>query len=417
MVAYFDEREILDHKIREADLFGRLPVFVARAMARAPGWARWLEGIDPSKVKSREMLARLPVLRKTELAELQAKEPPFGGFADPDALQGARLFQSPGPVFEVQGPGSDPWQSARAFFAAGVRAGDIVHNAFSYHLTPGGFILDEGARALGCAVLPAGAGNTDAQVEAAASLRPGIYCGTPDFLKILLDRATEMGRDLGSFTRALVSGGALFPAMRQEYAARGVAVFQAYATAELGVIAYESAGDDGSPLPGMIVNEKLIVEIVRPGTGDPVASGEVGEVVVTSFNPAYPMIRLGTGDLSAVLPGLSPCGRTNMRIKGWMGRADQRTKVKGMFVDPRQVAEVLRRHPEIGKARLAVFREGDRDAMRLDVEPAGASAIDLTLVERTLHDVTGLSGTVAAVGAGSLPNDGKVIADERDYAR
>jgi phenylacetate-CoA ligase len=416
MAAYFDEWEIRDHKIREADLFGRLPAFVARAMARAPGWARWLEGIDPSKVKSREMLARLPVLRKADLAERQAKEPPFGGFADPDTLQGARLFQSPGPVFEVQGQGSDPWQSARAFFAAGVRAGDIVHNAFSYHLTPGGFILDEGARALGCAVFPAGAGNTDAQVEAAASLRPGIYCGTPDFLKILLDRATEMGRDLGSFTRALVSGGALFPAMRQEYAARGVAVFQAYATAELGVVAYESAGDDGSPLSGMIVNEKLIVEIVRPGTGDPVAPGEVGEVVVTSFNPAYPMIRLGTGDLSAVLPGLSPCGRTNMRIKGWMGRADQRTKVKGMFVDPEQVIQVQKRHAELGKVRLVVDWQNQADVMTLHAEIGNGGSADLaSAVEASIQNLCKVRGKVKFVAPGSLANDGKVIDDIRKY--
>jgi phenylacetate-CoA ligase len=417
MAAHFDELETRNHESREADLFGRVPAFLKQATTNAPGWATWLGGVDPAAVTSREALAKLPVLRKAELAEFQAREPPFGGFADPGALQGARLFQSPGPIFEVQGPGSDPWQAARAFFAAGVRAGDIVHNAFSYHLTPGGFILEEGARALGCAVFPAGTGNTDAQIEAAASLRPSVYSGTPDFLKVLLDRAAEMGRDLSSFRRALVSGGALFPAMRQDYAARGVAVLQAYATAELGVIAYESAADDGSPNAGMIVNENLILEIVRPGTGDPVPEGEVGEVVVTSFNPAYPMIRLGTGDLSAVLPDVSPCGRTNTRIKGWMGRADQRTKVKGMFVDPKQVAELLRRQPEIAKARLAVFREGDRDAMRLDVEPAGQGALDLEAVAAALREVTGLSGTVAAVAAGSLPNDGKVIADERDYSR
>ena len=416
MSAHFDGLETRDRGRREADLFGRLPAFLTQASAGAPGLARWLEDVDPAAVTTRQALAKLPVLRKAELAEFQAKDPPFGGFANPQALQGTRLFHSPGPIWEVQGQGIDPWQAARAFFAAGIRAGDIVHNAFSYHQTPGGFILDEGARALGCAVFPAGAGNTDAQVEAAASLKPGVYCGTPDFLKILLDRAAEMGRDLSSFRRALVSGGALFPALRQEYAARGISVLQAYATAELGVIAYESAAYDGSPHPGMILSENLILEIVRPGTGDPVPDGEVGEVVVTNFNAAYPMIRLGTGDLSAALPGLSPCGRTNTRIKGWMGRADQRTKVKGMFVDPRQVAEVLRRHPEIAKARLVVSRDGDRDAMRLDVEPAGAAALDLSAIETALRDVTGMSGTVAAVAPGGLPNDGKVIEDERDYA-
>jgi phenylacetate-CoA ligase len=417
MAAHFDGLETRDPESREADLFGRLPAFLARTTASAPGWAKRLDGVDPAEVTSRAALAKLPVLRKAELAEFQAKEPPFGGFADPKALAGARLFQSPGPIFEVQGPGVDPWQAARAFFAVGVRAGDVVHNAFSYHLTPGGFILDEGARALGCAVFPAGTGNTDAQVEAAASLKPSVYCGTPDFLKILLDRAAEMGRDLSSFRRALVSGGALFQAMRQDYAARGIAVLQAYATAELGVIAYESAANDGSPNPGMIVSENLILEIVRPGTGDPVPEGEVGEVVVTSFNPSYPMIRLSSGDLSAVLSGISPCGRTNTRIKGWMGRADQRTKVKGMFVDPKQIAGLLRRHPEIARARLVVFREGDLDAMRLDVEPSGRGSLDLGAVEASLRKVTGLSGTVAAAAPGSLPNDGKVIADERDYSR
>jgi phenylacetate-CoA ligase len=422
MAGHFDGLETQDPNRREADLFGRLPAFLRRGIASAPGLARWLEGADPADVTSREKLAKLPVLRKAELAEFQAKEPPFGGFADPKALPGARLFQSPGPIWEVQGPGSDPWQAARAFFAAGIRAGDIVHNAFSYHLTPGGFILDEGARALGCIVFPAGVGSTDAQVEAAASLKPGVYCGTPDFLKTLLDRAAEMGRDLSSLRRALVSGGALFPVLRQDYAVRGVNVLQAYATAELGVIAYESAAEDGSPNPGMpnpgmIVNENIILEIVRPGTGDPVAEGEVGEVVVTNFNPAWPMIRLGTGDLSAVLPGQSPCGRTNTRIKGWMGRADQRTKVKGMFVDPKQIAELVRRHKEIAKARLVVFRDGDRDAMRLDVEPSGQAALDLKAIETALRDITGLSGTVALGEPGSLPNDGNVIADERDYSR
>jgi len=414
MAGYFDELETQDAKARELDLFARLPAFIKQSVDHAPGWARWLEGLGLAGVTSREALAKLPVLRKSELAKFQAKEPPFGGFADPRALRGARVFHSPGPIFEVQGPGIDPWQSARAFFAAGVLTSDIVHNAFSYHLTPGGFILEEGARSLGCTVFPAGAGNTDAQVEAASMLKPTVYCGTPDFLKILLDRAAEMGKSLSSFKRALVSGGALFPVLRQEYSARGVSVLQAYATAELGVIAYESAAADGTPNPGMIVNENLIVEIVRPGTGDPVEDGEVGEVVVTNFNTAYPMIRLGTGDLSAVLPGASPCGRTNTRIKGWMGRADQRTKVKGMFVDPRQIAELAKRHPEIGRTRLVVTRNGSADEMTLHAEQAG-SAVSAEALETTLRDVTKLAGRVVLARPGTLPNDGKVISDERDY--
>src|SRR5690606_25311282 len=331
-------------------------------------------------------------------------------------LKGSRVYMSPGPIWEPGGSGTDPWQGARAFFAAGVRPGDIVHNAFAYHMTPGGFILDEGARALGCTVFAAGTGNTEMQVDAAATIRPVAYSGTPDFLKVLLDKAAEMGRDLSSIRRGLVSAGALYPSLRAEYAARGVAVMQCYATAEFGVIAYESATDDGEVLPGMVVNEHLIVEIVRPGTGDPVAEGEVGEVVVTSFNPAYPLVRLGTGDLSAVMPGPSPCGRTNMRIRGWLGRADQRTKVKGMFVDPKQIAEIVRRHPEIGRARLVVTREAERDQMELRVEPAGDVAPDASAIAATVREVTKLGGTVTVAGRGSLPNDGKVIADERDYS-
>jgi phenylacetate-CoA ligase len=272
-------------------------------------------------------------------------------------------------------------------------------------MTPGGFLLDEGARALGCTVFPAGTGNTEMQVEAAEALRPQVYCGTPDFLKVMLDKADETGRDLSSFRLGLVSGGALFPSLRDLYRERGIAVLQCYATAEFGVIAYEAADSDGAPHPGMILNENLILEIVRPGTGDPVAEGEVGEVVVTSFNEAYPMIRLGTGDLSAILPGNSPCGRTNTRIKGWMGRADQRTKIKGMFVDPKQVAEVVRRHPEIGRARLVVSRDGERDAI------PDANAVGLAL-----REITKLGGQVLIAPRGSLPNDGKVIADEREYA-
>ena len=417
MTGHFDDLETRSIDTRERDLFQRLPGFLAKATASAPGLARWLGGVDLAPVADRAALAKLPVLHKSDLMEAQAKEPPFGGFADAALLGGARVFLSPGPIWEPQAPGADPWQAARAFFAAGIRAGDIVHNAFSHHMTPGGFILDEGARTLGCTVFPAGTGNTDMQVEAAASLRPSVYCGTPDFLKVMLDRATEMGKDLSCFKRALVSGGALFPSLRGEYSARGINVFQCYATAEFGVIAYESAASDGTPNPGMLVNENLIVEIVRPGTGDPVPDGEVGEVVVTGFNPAYPLVRFGTGDLSATMPGASPCGRGNTRIVGWRGRADQRTKVKGMFVDPKQVAEIVTRHPDIAKARLVVSRDGERDVMALHVEPSGAKSPDADAIAATLREVTKLSGKVVPVEAGSLPNDGMVIADQRDYSK
>jgi phenylacetate-CoA ligase len=417
MPRHFDGLEIRDPVDRERDLFARLPEFLKDAAANAPGLAKWLAGIDLGSIRGRAALATLPVLRKPELMAFQAENPPFGGFASPAALKGGRIFQSPGPLWEPQGLGADPWSSARAFHAAGIRAGDIVHNAFAYHMTPGGFILDEGARALGCMVFPAGTGNTDMQIEAAVTLRPSVYCGTPDFLKVMLDRAEETGKDLSSLRLGLVSAGALFPSLRAEYTRRGVAVLQCYATAEFGVIAYETAAPDGTPNPGMVVNENLIVEIVRPGTGEPVPEGEVGELVVTSFNSAYPLVRLGTGDLSAVLPGLSSCGRTNTRIKGWMGRADQRTKVKGMFVDPKQIAEILRRHPEVAKARLVVVREGERDQMSLHVEPATGHRVEPTAIEASLREITKMGGGVVVAETGSLPNDGKVISDERDYSK
>ena len=417
MSQHFDELETRDPAAREEALFARLPAFLAKATARAPGLARWLDGIDCASVTSRAALAKLPVLRKGELMEFQRANPPFGGFADPEMLKGNHVFLSPGPLWEPQAPPSEARQTARAFFAAGVRPGDIVHNAFAYHMTPGGFMLDEGARALGCTVFAAGIGNTEMQVDAAVELKPGVYCGTPDFLKVLLDKAAEMGRDVSSFRRALVSAGALFPSLRAEYASRGVAVMQCYATAEFGVIAYESRGPDGAALPGMVVNEDLIVDIVRPGTGDPVPEGEAGEVVVTSFNAAYPLVRLGTGDLSAFIAEPSPCGRTNLRIKGWLGRADQRTKVKGMFIDPRQIAAVLARHADVGKARLVVGRDGEMDVMTLHVEPAAASRPDTDAVASTLRELTKLGGAVVLAEPGSLPKDGKVIADERDYSR
>jgi phenylacetate-CoA ligase len=317
---------------------------------------------------------------------------------------------SPGPIFEPEGYGEDWWRTARALFAAGIRKGDIVHNTFAYHLTPGGWILDAGARALGCAVIAAGPGNTEQQLDVIQYLKPTAYVGVPDYLKILLDKAKEAGKDAFCFKKALVGGGALFPSLRAEYNARGIDTYQTYATADLGIIAYESPA-----LEGMIVDEGAILEIVRPGTGDPLPAGEVGEVVVTTFNRDYPMIRFATGDLSAVLPGISPCGRTNMRIKGWLGRADQTTKVKGMFVHPEQVAEVAKRFAGLGRVRLVVARAGEQDIMILRAEAASADAGLKEKLVQTLQAVTKLKGEVELVAPGSLPNDGKVIADERTY--
>ncbi|MEQ8740156.1 MAG: AMP-binding protein, partial [Hoeflea sp.] len=401
---------------RERETFDALQSLLAQSLTRLPVLSEWLGNPDPAAIINRQALANLPVLRKPDLMEMQAANPPFGGLATVDALKGNRVFMSPGPVWEPQGLGADPWQAARALFAAGFRAGDVVHNSLAYHMTPGGFILDEGARALGCLVLPAGIGNTEAQIEAAKWLKPSGFTGTPDYLKVILEKADEMGVDLSSITRALVSGGALFPSLRQYYTDRGVNVLQSYATADLGVIAYESADAQGTPHPGMILSENLIVEIVRPGTGDPVPEGEVGELVVTTLNPGYPLIRFGTGDLSAVLPGTSSCGRTGMRIKGWMGRADQRTKIKGMFVDPKQVAQLIKLHPEIQRARLVVSRSNELDEMVLMIEPAHGAEPNAAEIEKSLASTTSLRGSVQIATPGSLPNDGKVIADERDYS-
>jgi phenylacetate-CoA ligase len=407
---HFDQLETRDPEQRELAQFNLLPDLIRQAMAGAPGWTDHLKGVEPATVTSREALARLPVLRKSGLHALQARRQPFGGFATTPVAEVARVFMSPGPIFEPEGRGEDWWRAARALHAAGVRRGDIVHNTFAYHLTPGGWIIDSGARALGCAVIAAGPGNTEQQIEAIQSLKPSVYVGVPDYLKILLDKAREAGKDATSFKKAVVSGGALFPSLRAEYRQRGVATYQTYATADLGIIAYESPA-----LDGMVVDEGVIVEIVRPGTGDPVPPGEVGEVVVTSFNRDYPMIRLATGDLSAVLPGASPCGRTNMRIRGWLGRADQTTKVKGMFVHPEQVAEVAKRHAGVGRVRLVVGRSGEQDVMILRAEAAEDAGLRARLAE-TLQSVTKLKGEVEIVPPGSLPNDGKVIADERVYS-
>ena len=407
MSQHYDELETRDPAAREKDLFARLPAALAHAVT-APGWREHLAGVDPNAVTSRAALARLPLLRKSALLGLQKDDPPFGGFNVTAPGKAKRLFMSPGPIFEPEGHGDDHGGCARALFAAGMRAGDVVHNCFSYHLTPGAFLLEAGAHALGCAVIPGGVGNTEAQLDAIAQLKPTGYVGTPDFLKILLDAAGKANKDASSIKRGLVSGAALPPSLRKELAERGVAVKQCYAVAEVGVISYES-----DALEGMIVNEDMILEIVRPGTGDPVADGEVGEVVATSFNPDYPMIRLATGDLSAVLAGASPCGRTNTRIKGWMGRADQTTKVKGMFVRPEQIAEVVRRHPELIRVRLAVTREAEQDAMILHAECATPRDGFEQAIAETLQSVTKLKGAVKLVAPGSLPNDGKVIADER----
>ncbi|HEY4982540.1 MAG TPA: AMP-binding protein [Pseudolabrys sp.] len=404
---HYDALETRDPTLREREQFARLPEIVARAMT-APGWAKHLANVDPTSINSRAALAKLPVLRKSDVAALQKEHPPFGGLNVTAPGKVRRLLMSPGPIFEPEGEGADWWGAARACYAAGFRAGDIVHNSFAYHLTPGGFILESGCHALGCAVIPGGVGNTEQQLEAIAHYKPSGYVGTPDFLKILLDTAEKTAKDASSIKRGLVSGAALPPSLREELGKRGVAVLQCYATAELGVIAYESPVREG-----MIVNETVILEIVRPGTGDPVTEGEVGEVVVTSFNADYPFVRLGTGDLSALMPGVSSCGRSNARIKGWMGRADQTAKVKGMFVHPKQIAEVAARHPQLSRLRLVVGREAEQDTMTLMAECALPDAGLEVAVAATLQSVTKLKGAVKLVAIGALPNDGKVIADER----
>ena len=407
MTDHYDALETRDPAQREAELFARLPDVLRHAMA-APAYAERLQGVDPAVVTSRAALAGLPVLRKSELPALHKASPPFGGLVASPPGSFARLFTSPGPIFEAESTNADPWRGARALFAAGFRPCDLVLNTFSYHLTPGGFIFDSSARALGCAVIPAGPGNAETQFELIEAYRPVGYSGTPDFLKILLDAAASAGRDVSSIRRAVVSGAAFPKSLQDEMASRGIAAYQAFGTADFGIIAFETEARDG-----MVVNEDLILEIVKPGTGDPVAPGDVGEIVVTSLDPHHPWIRLALGDLTAALPGTSPCGRTNMRIKGWMGRADQTTKVKGMFVRPEQIAEIGRRHPGLGRLRLIVTREDETDAMTLRAECASPSETLQSEVAATLRAVTKLRGQVELASPGSLPNDGKVIADQR----
>lgn len=410
MGKHFDELETRQPDVRERDLFSALPGLIDHAKSNAPRWGEILKDIDPGSVSSRDALAALPVLRKSDLLGFQAETPPFGGFTTVGTEKMGRVFMSPGPIWEPQGEGDDPWKGARSLFAAGFRPGDVIINSLSYHMTPGGFVFDTGARALGCAVFPAGIGNTDMQVDAIAALRPNGYAGTPDFLKVILDRADESGKDMSSIKRGLVGGAALPGSLRAWFSDRGIPVLQTYATADLGVIAYESEA-----MEGMIINEDFIVEIVKPGTGELVAEGEVGELVVTTFNKTYPLIRFATGDLSAVLTGASPCGRTNMRIKGWMGRADQRTKIKGMFVDPAQVNEIAQRHSELKKLRLVVTRSNEQDVMTLVAESSETGDAFAEQLGETLQAVCKVRGGVEFANPGSLPNDGKVIADERNY--
>jgi phenylacetate-CoA ligase len=405
MSDHFDALETRDPAARERDLMRRLPQLVAAAL-RAPGWRRHLDAVDPTTIDSRAALARLPLLRKSELIALQATTPPLAGLVAAPLSDFGRLFASPGPIHEVEGRHNDCWRSARGLFAAGLRAGDLVLNTFSYHLTPGGFIIDAGARALGCTVIPAGPGNIEQQIALIAQLKPCAYCGTSDFLKILLDAAECAGVE-NPLRKAMVSGAAFPPSLQAEFQARGLGAYQIYATADLGLVAYDTAAR-----AGLVVAEDVLLEIVRPGTGDPVADGEVGEVVVTSFDPDRPWIRLALGDLSAIVPGASPCGRTNARIRGWLGRADQTTKVKGMFVRPEQIAEVVRRHPEVERARLIVSRANDVDVMTLRIEANQVSGLESSVAE-TLRSITKLGGRIERVGRGSLPNDGKVIEDSR----
>ncbi len=402
--AHYDDLETRSADERAASLAECLPAQVGAAQA-LPGYRAALDGFDPAEITTREALARLPVLRKSALTSAQTPGNPLGGYTGP-LTEFAHVFQSPGPIYEPGQVSHDWWRVGRFLHAAGIGAGDIVQNCFGYHLTPAGMIFESGARAVGATVLPAGTGQTELQARAARDVGTTAYAGTPDFLKVILDKADELGFRLG-IAKATVSGGALFPSLRQEYRDRGIDTLQCYATADLGLVAYESPA-----MEGMIVDEGAIVEIVRPGTGDPVPEGEVGEVVVTTLNPDYPLIRFATGDLSAILPGESPCGRTNMRIKGWMGRADQTTKIKGMFVRPEQVAELVARHREVGKARVIATRDGEMDVMTVQIE---TEARDPGAYEASVAEVLKLRGRVELVSPGALPNDGKVIDDRRSY--
>lgn len=392
-----------------------LPGHIAHAQACSPAFAQILQGVDAASINSRAALAQLPVTRKYELlAQQQAQRAhsPFGGFnTQPFGPHMPRVFASPGTIYEPEGTRPDYWRMARAIYAAGFRAGELVHNCFSYHFVPAGSMMETGAHAIGCTVFPGGTGQTEQQVQAMAELRPAGYIGTPSFLKLIVEKAQSLGVPLPSVRKALVSGEAFPPSLRDWLRDQGIEGYQCYATADLGLIAYETSAREG-----LVVDENVIVEIVRPGTGEPVPEGEVGELVITSLNPDYPLIRFGTGDLSAILPGTCPTGRTNVRIKGWMGRADQTTKVRGMFVHPGQVSEVVKRFPQVGKARLVVTGAMASDVMTLMAESQETSEGLAQLIGEAVRDITKLRAEIQLVAPGSLPNDGKVIEDARSYS-
>ena len=409
---FYDALETRSPDEREAALMEQLPQIIAAAKERAPAYRRLLGKVRPEDVTDRRALVDLPVTRKSDLIDMQRREPPFGGLNAAPITSVARVFSSPGPIYEIEARRPDFFRMARALYAAGIRSGDLVHVAFSYHLTPAGAMVDSAAQALGCPVIPAGTGQTELQLRTIADLKPAAYVGTPSFLKILLDRAAEQDIDISSVKKAMVGAEAFPSVLRSEFRARGINALQCYGTADLGLIAYESTAPDGEVCPGMVLDEGIILELVRPGTGDPVAPDEVGEVVVTTLTPEYPLIRFATGDLSALLAGPSPCGRTNHRIKGWMGRADQTAKVRGMFVHPEQVAEIVRRHKSIIRARLVIERPASADQMTLHVE-MGEPAESAAAIAESAQAITKLRTEVTRVPEGSLPNDGKVIEDRR----
>jgi phenylacetate-CoA ligase len=410
--SHYDPLEVRDPANRDAQLLAALTGLLRHAIERAPALATHLAGIDPDRITSFAALAALPPLRKSELHRLQQENPPLGGLNATPIEQLAKIFVSPGPIFDPEGARPDYWRFARALYAAGFRHGDLVHNAFAYHLTPAGSVIESAARALGCPVIPAGTGHTEQQLKAIEQLRPAGYAGTPSFLKILLERGRAEAIDLSCLKKAVVTGEALPRALAEEFREdHGIDAYQSYGTADLGLVAYETRAREG-----LVVDEGVLVEIVRPGTGDPLPPGEVGELLVTAFNPDYPLIRFATGDLSAIMPGQSPCGRTNRRLRGWLGRADQTTKVKGMFVHPSQIAEVVGRHPEVGRARLVVEQAGGLDRMTLRCELAAPAEGLGAAIETSLRAITGLRGGIELVAPGTLANDGKVIDDRRELS-